>query len=99
MQEAGPERLIRDDHSGDSDELHLSTNSSQSTSLQEALSSMQALEGIESMTVKMNNDDGGNFVNDEIWFDRVKGMKSLVVEGTSRKTLFFETTWMQEFDV
>ncbi|AII42837.1 hypothetical protein KR100_05580 [Synechococcus sp. KORDI-100] len=80
----GQNDAIRDDHSGDSDELHLSTNSSQSTSLQEALSSMQALEGIESMTVKMNNDDGGNFVNDEVWFDRVKGMESLVVEGTSK---------------
>ena len=80
----GQNDSIRDDHSGDSDELHLSTNSSQFTSLQEALSSIQALEGIESMRVTMNNDDGGNFVNNEVWFDRVKGMESLVVEGTSK---------------
>ncbi|MED5384338.1 MAG: hypothetical protein VX481_07285, partial [Cyanobacteriota bacterium] len=85
--ELGQSDSIRDDHSGDNDELHLSTNQSRSMSLQEALSSMQALEGIESMTVKMNNDDGGNFVNDEIWFDRVKGMESLIVEGTSKEDI------------
>merc|ERR1711939_865802 len=53
----GQSDLIRDRHSGDGDELHLTTNSAEGTSLKESLDNIEALEGIESMIVTMNNDD------------------------------------------
>ena len=97
----GQSDLIRDRHSGDGDELHLTTNSAEGTSLKESLDNIEALEGIESMIVTMNNDDGPAAGNKDIWFDRVEGLQSLTIKGTSKESIVVKDhldAGIREFD-